>query len=71
MAKRRADKQLNDRNWDDEDPVEEAGVFERASDDILAKRTIRRAKRNLPQSGKSKGKKMQSSIEACFSLWYY
>ncbi|OQR71661.1 nuclear pore complex protein Nup50-like [Tropilaelaps mercedesae] len=48
MAKRRADKQITHDNWDDEEPVEEVGVFECASEDVLAKRPIRKAKRTLP-----------------------
>ncbi|XP_077994250.1 nuclear pore complex protein Nup50-like [Glandiceps talaboti] len=45
MSKRSADKELTDRNWDDEEPVEEAGTFSKASDDQIARRQIKKAKR--------------------------
>ncbi|XP_051781622.1 nuclear pore complex protein Nup50 [Erpetoichthys calabaricus] len=45
MAKRTADKELNDRNWDQEDEEEEAGVFSVASEDVIKNRTIKKAKR--------------------------
>ncbi|XP_068163052.1 nuclear pore complex protein Nup50 [Antennarius striatus] len=45
MAKRNADKELNDRNWDQEDEGEEAGVFSLASEDVLKGRAIKKAKR--------------------------
>lgn len=55
MAKRRADKELTDSNWNEEDPEEEPGVFQKASKDELAKREIRRAKRSLPRTGEPSG----------------
>ncbi|XP_020782146.1 nuclear pore complex protein Nup50 [Boleophthalmus pectinirostris] len=45
MAKRIADKELTDRNWDQEEEGEEAGTFSMASDDILKNRAIKKAKR--------------------------
>ncbi|XP_034019626.1 nuclear pore complex protein Nup50 [Thalassophryne amazonica] len=45
MAKRIADKQLTDRNWDQEDEADEAGTFRVASEDVLKNRAIKRAKR--------------------------
>uniref|UniRef100_A0A3Q3B614 Nucleoporin 50 n=1 Tax=Kryptolebias marmoratus TaxID=37003 RepID=A0A3Q3B614_KRYMA len=45
MAKRIADKELTDRNWDQEDEGEEAGTFLVASDDVLKSRAIKKAKR--------------------------
>uniref|UniRef100_A0A8C6TQV2 Nuclear pore complex protein Nup50 n=1 Tax=Neogobius melanostomus TaxID=47308 RepID=A0A8C6TQV2_9GOBI len=45
MAKRIADKELTDRNWDQEDEGEEAGTFLIASDDVLKNRPIKKAKR--------------------------
>ncbi|XP_068995498.1 nuclear pore complex protein Nup50 isoform X2 [Embiotoca jacksoni] len=45
MAKRIADKELTDRNWDQEEEGEEAGTFSVASEDVLKNRAIKRAKR--------------------------
>lgn len=54
MAKRIADKELTDRNWDQEEEGEEAGTFSVASEDVLKNRAIKKAKRrNIgePESG--------------------
>ncbi|XP_062374651.1 nuclear pore complex protein Nup50 isoform X2 [Sardina pilchardus] len=54
MAKRIADKELTDRNWDQEDETEEAGTFSVASMDVMKSRPIKKAKRrNL--GGESEG----------------
>ncbi|XP_056598347.1 nuclear pore complex protein Nup50-like [Triplophysa dalaica] len=45
MAKRIADKELTDRNWDQEDEGEEAGMFSLASQDVMKNRAIKKAKR--------------------------
>lgn len=45
MAKRIADKELTDRNWDQEEEGEEAGMFSVASEDVLKTRPIKKAKR--------------------------
>lgn len=45
MAKRIADKELTDRNWDQEDEGEEAGTFSLASQDVLKNRAMKKAKR--------------------------
>ncbi|XP_078273010.1 nuclear pore complex protein Nup50 isoform X8 [Rhinoraja longicauda] len=47
MAKRTADKELTDRNWDQEEESEEvcAGTFSVASEDVLKNRAIKKAKR--------------------------
>nr|XP_033807764.1 nuclear pore complex protein Nup50 isoform X2 [Geotrypetes seraphini] len=45
MAKRIAEKELTDRNWDQEEDTEEAGKFSLASEDVLKNRAIRKAKR--------------------------
>lgn len=45
MAKRIADKELTDRNWDQEEEGEEAGTFSVASEDVLKHRAIKKAKR--------------------------
>ncbi|XP_016890305.1 nuclear pore complex protein Nup50 isoform X1 [Cynoglossus semilaevis] len=45
MAKRIADKELTDRNWDQEEEGEEAGTFSVASHDVLKNRAIKKAKR--------------------------
>lgn len=45
MAKRRAGKELTDRNWDQEDEPEEAGEIELASEDALKGRQILKGKR--------------------------
>lgn len=38
MSKRVAEKELTDRNWQDEDEPEEAGVFAKASEDVIKQR---------------------------------
>ncbi|XP_075900083.1 nuclear pore complex protein Nup50 [Nelusetta ayraudi] len=45
MAKRIADKELTDRNWDQEEDGEEAGTFSLASQDVLKNRAFKRARR--------------------------
>ncbi|XP_044533977.1 nuclear pore complex protein Nup50 [Gracilinanus agilis] len=45
MAKRNAEKELTDRNWDQEDEVEEVGMFSVASEEVLKNRAIKKAKR--------------------------
>ncbi|XP_040295076.1 nuclear pore complex protein Nup50 isoform X2 [Bufo bufo] len=45
MAKRLADKELTDRNWDQEEESEDAGTFSVASQDVLKSREIKKAKR--------------------------
>ncbi|XP_036615062.1 nuclear pore complex protein Nup50 [Trichosurus vulpecula] len=45
MAKRNAEKELTDRNWDQEDDVEEVGTFSVASEEVLKNRAIKKAKR--------------------------
>ncbi|XP_063302804.1 nuclear pore complex protein Nup50 isoform X2 [Pelobates fuscus] len=50
MAKRVADKELTDRNWDQEEEAEDAGTFSVASQDILKSREIKKAKRRNPGS---------------------
>ncbi|XP_043824124.1 nuclear pore complex protein Nup50 isoform X1 [Dromiciops gliroides] len=45
MAKRNAEKELTDRNWDQEDAVEEVGTFSVASEEVLKNRAIKKAKR--------------------------
>ncbi|CAL1540891.1 unnamed protein product [Lymnaea stagnalis] len=47
MAKRGADSELNDRNWNDEVEPEEAGVFEKAPEDVLQHRVMKKAKRRV------------------------
>lgn len=48
MAKRIAEKELTDRNWDQEDEVEEVGTFSVASEEVLRSRAIKKAKRRNP-----------------------
>ncbi|XP_030629630.1 nuclear pore complex protein Nup50 [Chanos chanos] len=56
MAKRIADKELTDRNWDQEDEGEEAGTFSVASEDVMKNRAIKKAKRrNAGAEGESGG----------------
>ncbi|XP_042367678.1 nuclear pore complex protein Nup50-like [Plectropomus leopardus] len=56
MAKRIADKELTDRNWDQEEEGEEAGTFSVASDDVLKNRAIKKAKRrNIGTEGEGSG----------------
>ncbi|XP_005379532.2 PREDICTED: nuclear pore complex protein Nup50 [Chinchilla lanigera] len=45
MAKRIAEKELTDRNWDQEDEAEELGTFSVASEEVLKNRAIKKAKR--------------------------
>ncbi|NXB78527.1 NUP50 protein, partial [Donacobius atricapilla] len=45
MAKRIAEKELTDRNWDQEDEAEEVGTFSVASEEVLKNRAIKKAKR--------------------------
>ncbi|XP_005812302.1 nuclear pore complex protein Nup50 [Xiphophorus maculatus] len=54
MAKRIADKELTDRNWDLEEEGEEAGTFSVASEDVLKSRAIKKAKRRNT-GGESEG----------------
>ncbi|XP_078529965.1 nuclear pore complex protein Nup50 [Lissotriton helveticus] len=56
MAKRIAEKELTDRNWDQEEDTEEAGTFSVASEDVLKGRAIKKAKRrNLGSESESGG----------------
>ncbi|KAM6962111.1 nuclear pore complex protein Nup50 [Tautogolabrus adspersus] len=56
MAKRIADKELTDRNWDQEEEGEEAGTFSVASEDVLKNRAIKKAKRrNIGEGGEASG----------------
>nr|XP_057923461.1 nuclear pore complex protein Nup50 [Doryrhamphus excisus] len=56
MAKRIADKELTDRNWDQEEEGEEAGTFSLASEDVLKNRAIKKAKRrNIGAEGDGVG----------------
>uniref|UniRef100_A0A8D0HNG3 Nuclear pore complex protein Nup50 n=1 Tax=Sphenodon punctatus TaxID=8508 RepID=A0A8D0HNG3_SPHPU len=45
MAKRIAEKELTDRNWDQDDEAEEVGTFSLASEEVLKNRAIKKAKR--------------------------
>ncbi|XP_012590706.1 PREDICTED: nuclear pore complex protein Nup50 [Condylura cristata] len=45
MAKRIAEKELTDRNWDQEDEAEAVGTFSVASEEVLKNRAIKKAKR--------------------------
>ncbi|XP_069870601.1 nuclear pore complex protein Nup50-like [Dipodomys merriami] len=45
MAKRIAEKELTDRNWDQEDGAEEVGTFSVASEEVLKNRAIKKARR--------------------------
>ncbi|NXM75452.1 NUP50 protein, partial [Serilophus lunatus] len=45
MAKRIAEKELTERNWDQEDEAEEVGTFSVASEEVLRNRAIKKAKR--------------------------
>ncbi|XP_061662344.1 nuclear pore complex protein Nup50 [Syngnathoides biaculeatus] len=56
MAKRNADKELTDRNWDQEEEGEEAGTFSVATEDVMKKRAIKKAKRrNVGPEGEPGG----------------
>ncbi|XP_070611383.1 nuclear pore complex protein Nup50 isoform X2 [Erythrolamprus reginae] len=45
MAKRVAETELNDRNWDQEEETEEVGTFSLASEEVLKNRAIKKARR--------------------------
>lgn len=45
MAKRIAEKELTDKNWDQEEEAEEVGTFSVASEEVLKNRAIKKAKR--------------------------
>ncbi|XP_076760676.1 nuclear pore complex protein Nup50 [Xylocopa sonorina] len=49
-GKRSAATELNHDNWDEEENPEEAGTFKKASDDVMEKRVVKRAKRRLQTS---------------------
>lgn len=49
-GKRAASTDLNHDNWDEEEKPEEAGTFKKASDDVLEKRIVKKAKRRLQNS---------------------
>ncbi|XP_072452733.1 nuclear pore complex protein Nup50 isoform X2 [Notamacropus eugenii] len=55
MAKRNAEKELTDRNWDQEDDVEEVGTFSVASEEVLKNRAIKKAKRRGVSSESESG----------------
>ncbi|NWV43310.1 NUP50 protein, partial [Grantiella picta] len=56
MAKRIAEKELTDRNWDQEDEAEEVGTFSVASEEVLKNRAIKKAKRrNVASESESGG----------------
>lgn len=55
MAKRRAATELNRDNWDQEDPSEDPGTFQRVADDELKNRVIRKAKRTLNKESSEPG----------------
>ncbi|XP_051911073.1 nuclear pore complex protein Nup50 [Hippocampus zosterae] len=56
MAKRIADKELTDRNWDQEEEGEEAGTFSVAPEDVMKNRAIKKAKRrNVAAEGEAGG----------------
>ncbi|KAK7149388.1 hypothetical protein R3I94_008895 [Phoxinus phoxinus] len=60
MAKRIAEKELTDRNWDQEDEGEEvcrfkAGMFSVATEDVMKNRSIKKAKRRSVAEGESGG----------------
>ncbi|NWR41240.1 NUP50 protein, partial [Regulus satrapa] len=56
MAKRNAEKELTDRNWDQEDEAEEVGTFSVASEEVLKNRAIKKAKRrNVGSESESGG----------------
>ncbi|GAB6027140.1 Nuclear pore complex protein Nup50 [Chamberlinius hualienensis] len=48
MSKRRPDYELTHDNWDEDLPSEDAGKFDVATNDVLNKRVIKKAKRRLP-----------------------
>ncbi|NXY31178.1 NUP50 protein, partial [Pomatorhinus ruficollis] len=55
MAKRIAEKELTDRNWDQEDEAEEVGTFSVASEEVLKNRAIKKAKRRNVSSESESG----------------
>ncbi|XP_058045753.1 nuclear pore complex protein Nup50 isoform X1 [Ahaetulla prasina] len=56
MAKRVAETELTDRNWDQEEETEEVGTFSVASEEVLKNRPIKKAKRrNVTTESESGG----------------
>lgn len=49
-AKRSATSELTHENWDEDEEHEDAGTFQKASDDILKNRVIKKAVRRNPIS---------------------
>lgn len=47
-GKRAATSELNADNWDQEEESEDAGIFKRASEDVLSRRVVKTAKRRVP-----------------------
>lgn len=64
-GKRAASTDLNHDNWDEEEKPEEAGTFKKASDDVLEKRIVKKAKRRLQNSEVN-----NSDISLFFTLQY-
>lgn len=50
MAKRTATRELNHDNWDDEEESEDAGTFQKATQEALQGRVIKQARRRLGAS---------------------
>ncbi|KAG4067830.1 hypothetical protein HA402_010516 [Bradysia odoriphaga] len=65
--KRRPGTDLNHDNWDQEEEPEEQGEFKKASQEEIAKRTIKTAKRRVTASDNDTGIKPSSSIFSSFA----
>ncbi|KOX73664.1 Nuclear pore complex protein Nup50 [Melipona quadrifasciata] len=74
-GKRPAARELNHDNWDEEEKPEEAGTFKKATDDVMEKRIVKKAKRRLQNSedtrsafGTFRGFKTSSTHASPFSF---
>lgn len=65
--KRRPGTDLNHDNWDQEEEPEEQGEFKKASQDEIAKRTIKTAKRRVTSTDNDTGIKPTSSMFSSFA----
>ena len=67
-GKRPASTDLNHDNWDDEERPEEAGTFKKATDDVMEKRIVKKAKRRLQNSEVNN---FYFSYFLCYSMYIF
>ena len=67
MSKRGATRELNHDNWDEDEEAEEAGTFQKASEEALHGRVIKQARRRLGAS-----EDVRQLFNSLFALlWFY